>query len=165
MSIESLNAFSLDFFSLKGKTAIVTGGNSGLGQAFAMALAKAGANLFIPSFIKDNGETQELIEQQGVEVEFMQVDITAEGAPRKVIDACCKRFGTVDILVNNAGICKLNKVLDFGRADWDPHLRDTVSSARRHRQSVAQISGRCQLLPQRPVGNKRRRILRSGYPD
>ena len=50
MSIESLNAFSMDFFSLKGKTAIVTGGNSGLGQAFAMALAKAGANVFIPSF-------------------------------------------------------------------------------------------------------------------
>ena len=56
MSIESLNAFSMDFFSLKGKTAIVTGGNSGLGQAFAMALAKAGANIFIPSFVKDNGD-------------------------------------------------------------------------------------------------------------
>ncbi len=81
MSIESLNAFSMDFFSLKGKTAIVTGGNSGLGQAFAMALAKAGANIFIPSFVKDNGETKEMIEKQGVEVDFMQVDITAEGAP------------------------------------------------------------------------------------
>ena len=65
MSIESLNAFSMDFFSLKGKTAIVTGGNSGLGQAFAMALAKAGANIFIPSFVKDNGETKEMIEKQG----------------------------------------------------------------------------------------------------
>lgn len=83
MSIESLNAFSMDFFSLKGKTAIVTGGNSGLGQAFAMALAKAGANIFIPSFVKDNGETKEMIEKQGVEVDFMQVDITAEGAPQK----------------------------------------------------------------------------------
>lgn len=82
MSIESLNAFSMDFLlPLKGKTAIVTGGNSGLGQAFAMALAKAGANLFIPSFVKDNGETKEMIEKQGVEVEFMQVDITAKGAP------------------------------------------------------------------------------------
>ncbi len=70
MSIESLNAFSMDFFSLKGKTAIVTGGNSGLGQAFAMALAKAGANIFIPSFVKDNGETKEMIEKQGVEVDF-----------------------------------------------------------------------------------------------
>ena len=103
MSIESLNAFSMDFFSLKGKTAIVTGGNSGLGQTFAMALAKAGANIFIPSFVKDNGETKEMIEKQGVEVDFMQVDITAEGAPQKIIAACCERFGTVDILVNNAG--------------------------------------------------------------
>jgi NAD(P)-dependent dehydrogenase (short-subunit alcohol dehydrogenase family) len=84
MSIESLNAFSMNFFSLKGKTAIVTGGNSGLGQAFAMALAKAGANLFIPSFVKDNGETKEIIEKQGVEVEFMQVDITAKGAPGRL---------------------------------------------------------------------------------
>ena len=66
MSIESLNAFSMDFFSLKGKTAIVTGGNSGLGQAFAMALAKAGANIFIPSFVKDNGETKEMIENNSL---------------------------------------------------------------------------------------------------
>lgn len=50
MSIESLNAFSMDFFSLKGKTAIVTGGNSGLGQAFAMALPKlAQMSLFLVS--------------------------------------------------------------------------------------------------------------------
>ena len=129
MSIESLNAFSMDFFSLKGKTAIVTGGNSGLGQAFAMALAKAGANLFIPSFVKDNGETKELIEAQGVEVAFMQVDITEKGAPQKIIAACCERFGTVDILVNNAGICKLNKVLDFGRADWDPMIDVNLTAA------------------------------------
>ena len=74
MSIESLNAFSMDFFSLKGKTAIVTGGNSGLGQAFAMALAKAGANIFIPSFVKDNGETKEMIEKQGIE-EGDQVEV------------------------------------------------------------------------------------------
>lgn len=118
-----------EFFSLKGKTAIVTGGNSGLGQAFAMALAKAGANLFIPSFVKDNGETKEIIEKQGVEVEFMQVDITEKGAPQKIIAACCERFGTVDILVNNAGICKLNKVLDFGRADWDPMIDVNLTAA------------------------------------
>ncbi len=50
MSIESLNAFSMDFFSLKGKTAIVTGGNSGLGQAFAMGWPKlAQISLFLVS--------------------------------------------------------------------------------------------------------------------
>ena len=47
--IDPSTAFSMDFFSLKGKTAIVTGGNSGLGQAFAVALATAGANLFVPA--------------------------------------------------------------------------------------------------------------------
>ncbi|ERK08942.1 2-deoxy-D-gluconate 3-dehydrogenase [Serratia fonticola AU-P3(3)] len=129
MSINALNEFSLDFFSLKGKTAIVTGGNSGLGQAFAMALAKAGANLFIPSFIMDKGETREMIEQQGVKVEFMQVDITEKGAPARVIAQCLETFGSVDILVNNAGICKLNKVLDFGREDWDPMIDINLTAA------------------------------------
>lgn len=144
MSIESLNAFSMDFFSLKGKTAIVTGGNSGLGQAFAMALAKAGANIFIPSFVKDNGETKEMIEKQGVEVDFMQVGITAEGAPQKIIAACCERFGTVDILVNNAGICKLNKVLDFGRADWDPMIDVNLTAAFELSYEAAKI-----MIPQK----------------
>ena len=118
MSIESLNAFSMDFFSLKGKTAIVTGGNSGLGQAFAMALAKAGANIFIPSFVKDNGETKEMIEKQGVEVDFMQVDITAEGAP--------------------------NKVLDFGRADWDPMIDVNLTAAFELSYEAAKI-----MIPQK----------------
>jgi NAD(P)-dependent dehydrogenase (short-subunit alcohol dehydrogenase family) len=129
MSLDALNAFSLDFFSLKGKTAIVTGGNSGLGQAFAVALAKAGANLFIPSFAMDKGQTREIIEQQGVRVEFMQVDITEKGAPARVIAQCMADFGSVDILVNNAGICKLNKVLDFGRADWDPMIDINLTAA------------------------------------
>jgi len=129
MSLSALNEFSLDFFSLKGKTAIVTGGNSGLGQAFAMALAKAGANLFIPTVIADKGETKELIEQQGVKVAFMTVDITEKGAPAKVIARCVETFGSVDILVNNAGICKLNKVLDFGREDWDPMININLTAA------------------------------------
>lgn len=129
MSLNTLNEFSLDFFSLKGKTAIITGGNSGLGQAFAVALAKAGANIFIPSFIMDKGETRELIEMQGVRVEFMQVDITEKGAPARVIEQCLDTFGAVDILVNNAGICKLNKVLDFGRSDWDPMIDINLTAA------------------------------------
>jgi len=49
-----INDFSLDFFSLKGKNAVVTGGNSGLGQCFSLALAKAGANVFVASFLEDD---------------------------------------------------------------------------------------------------------------
>ncbi|MCP1103940.1 SDR family oxidoreductase [Serratia nevei] len=139
MSLNALNEFSLDFFSLKGKTAIVTGGNSGLGQAFAVALAKAGANLFIPSFVMDKGQTREIIEQQGVRVEFMQVDITEKGAPAKVIAQCLEAFGAVDILVNNAGICKLNQVLDFGRQDWDPMIDVNLTAAFELSYETAQV--------------------------
>lgn len=125
----TIDNFSMDFFSLQGKTAIVTGGNSGLGQAFATALAKAGANIFIPSFLPDQTETTALIEKQGVKVDFMQVDITGKGMPKRVIDRCVESFGGVDILVNNAGICKLNTVLEFGRQDWDPMIDINLTAA------------------------------------
>jgi len=55
--------FSMDYFSLKGKNAIVTGGNTGLGQAFALALAKAGANIFIPSITEDGDSTRERVDR------------------------------------------------------------------------------------------------------
>lgn len=119
MLIEFFNVFLMDFFFLKGKIVIVIGGNSGLGQVFVMVLVKVGVNIFIFSFVKDNGEIKEMIEKQGVEVDFMQVDIIVEGVLQKIIVVCCECFGIVDILVNNVGICKLNKVLDFGCVDWD----------------------------------------------
>ena len=53
-----ISDFAMEFFSLKGKNAIVTGGNTGLGQAFAVALAKAGANVFVPSIVDDDGSTR-----------------------------------------------------------------------------------------------------------
>ena len=55
--------FTLDFFSLQGKNAIVTGGNSGLGQAFSVALAKAGANVLVISLIEEDGETKGWVEE------------------------------------------------------------------------------------------------------
>jgi 2-deoxy-D-gluconate 3-dehydrogenase len=63
-----LQQFSLDYFSLAGKVAIVTGGNTGLGQGYAVALAKAGANLFITTHGSDWGQTRELIEKDGQRV-------------------------------------------------------------------------------------------------
>ena len=74
-----INEFSMDFFSLKGKNAIVTGGNSGLGQAFALALAKAGANIFAFAYVDDDGTTRKLIEDCGVKYTFMQGDLTEDG--------------------------------------------------------------------------------------
>lgn len=125
----NIKDFSMDYFSLKGKNAIVTGGNSGLGQAFALALAKGGANLFIPSFMEDDGTTKTLIENEGVKMEFMKIDITEDWAPKKIIDGCVDAFGSVDILVNSAGICKLATVLEFGRNEWDPMIDVNLTAA------------------------------------
>jgi NAD(P)-dependent dehydrogenase (short-subunit alcohol dehydrogenase family) len=119
----SVQEFSLDYFSLKGKNAIVTGGNTGLGQAFAVALARAGANLFIPSLIEDDGTTKNLVEDEGVQMEFMQIDLVGKGAAKRIVDACVHTLGPVDILVNSAGICtNIQNVLEFDRNAWDPML-------------------------------------------
>lgn len=136
---ESLDAFSLDFFSLQGQCAIVTGGNTGLGQAFAIALAKAGAHVFIPDLAPANPETKQLIEKQGVRAEFMQADITQAGEPARIVAECLERFGRLDILVNNAGICKLNQVLDFGREDWDPMISVNLTAAFEMSHQAAKI--------------------------
>ncbi len=121
--------FAMDFFSLEGRNAIVTGGNTGLGQAFALALAKGGANLFVPSIVDDDGATRELIEAAGGRYEFMEGDITAPGAPEQIVDACVERLGSVDILINSAGICKIAEVLEFGRGEWDAMISVNLTAA------------------------------------
>ena len=124
-----IREFSMDLFSLKGKTAIVTGGNTGLGQAFALALAKAGANLFIPTVMDDGGETRRLIEAEGQRAELLKIDITGEGAPKEVVDSCVATFGTVDIVVNSAGICNIASVDKFDRSEWDPMIALNLTAA------------------------------------
>ena len=121
--------FTMDFFSLKGKNAVVTGGNTGLGSAFALALAKAGANLFIPSIMQDDGTARKLIEAEDVDYEFMEVDITTDGAPKASIETCIDKLGSIDILVNSAGICMLDEVDKFGRDQWDKMLSVNLTAA------------------------------------
>ncbi|WP_242972922.1 SDR family NAD(P)-dependent oxidoreductase [Anaeromicrobium sediminis] len=142
--MSSITDFSMDYFSLRGKNAIVTGGNTGLGRAFALALAKGGANLFIPSIMEDDGTTRELIENEGVKMEFMKIDITKEGSAKKVIDGCVEVLGSVDILVNSAGICKIAEVQEFGRKEWDPMININLTAAFELSYEAAKI-----MIPQR----------------
>ena len=127
--MKDINDFSLDFFSLQGKNAIVTGGCSGLGQAFSLALAKAGANIFVFAAVDDDGTTKKLIEDCGVRYEFMLGDITKDGICDEVAKECVNRLGSVDILVNCAGICKIADVLEFGRKEWDPMIAINLTGA------------------------------------
>ncbi len=124
-----IREFSMDLFSLTGKTAIVTGGNTGLGQAFSLALAKAGANLFIPTVMDDGGETRRLIQAEGRQAELLTIDITGDGAPKAVVDRCVATFGGLDIVVNSAGICNIASVDKFDRSEWDPMIALNLTAA------------------------------------
>ena len=136
--------FTTDLFSLHGKSAIVTGGNTGLGQAFSLALAKAGANVLVPSVVDDGGQTVELLEAEGVRVAFMECDITARGVPKAVVDTCVDTFGSIDILVNSAGVSPLAEVLDFDRTKWDAAVAVNLTAAFEMSYEAAQ-----RMVPQR----------------
>lgn len=124
-----ITEFGLSHFSLSGKRAIVTGGNSGLGQAFVVALAAAGADVFVPSLADDDGTTRRLVEERGRRYEFLAADITRPGVAAEVVDACVTRLGGLDILVNSAGICLLDDVVAFDRSKWDPMISVNLTAA------------------------------------
>ena len=140
----TINDFALTYFSLAGRNAIVTGGNTGLGQSFALALAKGGGHVFVPSIIDDDGSTKALIESTGVRYEFMKADITEKGVPRTIIDSCVEKLGSVDILINSAGICPMAEVLEFGRPQWDATVDVNLTAAFEMSYEAAQ-----KMVPQR----------------
>jgi NAD(P)-dependent dehydrogenase (short-subunit alcohol dehydrogenase family) len=131
--------FGADFFSLKGKNAIVTGGNTGLGQAFTLSLAKMGANVLAASIMPDDGATGELVKASGSRYSYLRSDITSPGNPKRVVDACIEEFGGVDILINSAGR-GINEpdVLKFTRAQWDPMVALNLTAAFEMSHEVAQ---------------------------
>ncbi len=121
--------FSLDLFSLAGRNALVTGGNTGLGQAFSAALAKAGADVFAVGLAEDDGTTRQLIEGAGRRFVFETADITQPGAPARITRSCVDTLGSIDILVNSAGIALLADVTEFGRELWDPMVAVNLTAA------------------------------------
>ncbi|MBR0558012.1 2-dehydro-3-deoxy-D-gluconate 5-dehydrogenase KduD [Ciceribacter sp. L1K23] len=101
-------------FSLEGKRALVTGSNTGIGQAIAVSLAGAGAEV-ICAGRSSVDETLELIRSKGGKSVGLKLDLADPMAGRDVfVDN-----GPVDILVNNAGIIRRADAVDFSEADWD----------------------------------------------
>lgn len=125
----SIDEFSLKLFSLQGKNAVVTGGNTGLGRAFSVALAKAGADVFVAGLSEDDGTTARLVEAEGRRLAFLKADVTQPGVARHVIESCVDELGSIDILVNSAAISLLADVADFGRDQWDPMVAVNLTAA------------------------------------
>ncbi len=134
-----LNEFSMDFFRLDGKVAIVTGGNTGLGQAYAAALAKAGADLVITTHGTNWSETKELIENMGRKVVFIQADLTKKEDRQNIIEVSMKEFGKIDILVNNAGTIKRAPLLEYDEEDWNAVMDINLNAVYFLSQEAAKI--------------------------
>ncbi len=99
---------------LKGKTAIVTGGGSGIGRALCLELAKNGA-LVIVADIDENGanETAKLVSQSGGEAEAVVLDVTIEEDVRLRVEQTVEKYGRLDYMFNNAGISMGGEVRDM----------------------------------------------------
>ena len=134
-----LKDFSMDFFRLDGKVAIVTGGNTGLGQGYVVALAKAGADLFVTTHNADWKETRELVESEGRKIEFIQVDLTKKEDRTKLVSKCMEVYGKIDILVNNAGAIRRAPLLEYKDEDWESVMDINLNAVYFLSQQVARI--------------------------
>lgn len=108
----------LDKFSLKGKVAIVTGSNTGLGQGICRAFAEAGA-LVAGVSRRPSAETAEML---GASFHNIITDLSTCDVIGGIIEETVKKFGRVDILVNNAGVIKRQDSIEFSEENWDSVL-------------------------------------------
>ena len=124
---------------LKGKSAVVIGGTSGIGRAIALGLAEAGADVVPTSRRLDQVEaTASEIEALGRRSLRATSDVTDRASLQGVLDAAVKEFGKVDILVNSAGRTKKAPTLDFSEQDWNDILETNLTGILR----ACQIFGR-----------------------
>jgi 2-dehydro-3-deoxy-D-gluconate 5-dehydrogenase len=127
----------LDKFKLDGKVALVTGASVGLGQAMAVALAEAGADVAV--HCHHDGEAHEtcaLIEKLGRQAVSVSGDMSDKSAPKRIADEVAEKFGRIDILVNNAGMIRRSPAVDFSEEDWSTVLEVNLSSIFRLSQAV-----------------------------
>jgi glucose 1-dehydrogenase len=117
--------------TLKDKVAIVTGGNSGIGQAIVLGLAAAGANIVIDYIA--HPEATEALEAQivalGDKAIGVDADVSQVADLQKLVDQAVSAFGRLDIMVNNAGVETRTSVLDTTEDDYEKVLRINLKSA------------------------------------
>lgn len=119
----------LDSFNLQGRTALVTGATRGLGRAFALGLAQAGADIVIHG--RDGEAAEQVradIEDLGRDAAIVLADLTDREGVDRVASQALAAFGRLDILINNAGACIHRPALEVTDAEWD-HVFDTNVTA------------------------------------
>lgn len=115
---------------LEGKTALVTGGDSGIGRAVAVMFAREGADvalIFLPEEETDAGRTRDEIESEGRQALLLPGDVTDPDFCRSAVDEVAKRFGKIDVLVNNAAYQKhRDKLEDIPLEQWEHTFKTNI---------------------------------------
>ena len=106
---------------------MVTGANTGIGQAIAVALAEAGADVALVAR-SDTSETTQMVEQAGRTCVTLTADLGSTDAVDTLVADCVEKLGGLDILVNNAGIIRRNDATDFTEKDWDDVMNVNLKS-------------------------------------
>lgn len=114
-------------FDLSGKTAIVTGANTGIGQGIATALAQAGADVALVGRSSAD-ETAEKIRALGRKAALIRADLSTIEPVQEVVDRTLSELGGLDILVNNAGIIRRADAVEFTEEDWDAVVDTNLKS-------------------------------------
>lgn len=128
----------LEQFKLDGKTAIVTGASRGLGQAIAVGLAEAGADLALVHR-SDASETRQRIEALGRRCVTIRADLSDKDSVPTIIDATIGELGGIDVLVNNAGIIRRAPVTELSEEDWDDVMNVNIRTPFFLSQAVAKV--------------------------
>ena len=114
-------------FDLSGKVAVVTGANTGIGQAIALALAGAGADIAAVGRTPAE-ETVARVDALGRRAEVVSADLSTIEPVQRVVGQTLERLGRLDILVNNAGIIRRADAVDFSEEDWDAVIDTNLKS-------------------------------------
>lgn len=154
---------SYEPFSLAGRTALVTGGNQGLGAAFALALARSGARVAVAA--RNAERTRQFADEaaaEGIDLVTIEADITDDAAVQRMTEEAVAGLGGLDVLVNNAGTChhaaswdvtddEWNSVFDLNvRALWKTSLAVGAHMRENGGGSIVNIGSMSGLIVNRP---------------
>jgi 2-deoxy-D-gluconate 3-dehydrogenase len=131
----------LDQFRLDGKVALVTGASAGLGQAIAIALAEAGAEVACHGNTRPTDDTCRAVSKLNRKSISLVGDLAETETPRELIVRTLKELGRLDVLINNAGTIRRAPAVDYSEDDWAKVIEVNLSAVFR----LSQLAGRNML--------------------
>lgn len=135
-----MNNYINNYFGLQNKVVIVTGGNTGLGEAYIYRLAEAGAKIFVFAYDQTNVENiKKDFKSKGYEIGFGFGDLTKDVDIEKCVNECINTFGKIDVLVNNAGTISRTPILEGTNEEWQKVIDINLNSVYKLSRETAKV--------------------------